>query len=185
MEQVLKLDEDCEEAENDLFYCKVQQLMVNQDKVIMNFSTNSLEKEHFLIHLICQLLTSMFDFSIRNLVLRRHKVFDCWKASRRCRLFWHLALMLRKVTGVVNVSWNNPTCFLCYYGSEALISNPFSNIAGLLLLLCSRESRPICCATRVSVCSIEAGFGASFFKTSSFKSHNLIFLLEARALRSG
>ncbi|XP_020565252.1 tetratricopeptide repeat protein 31 isoform X2 [Oryzias latipes] len=27
MEQVLKLDEDCEEAENDLFYCKVQQLM--------------------------------------------------------------------------------------------------------------------------------------------------------------
>lgn len=29
MEQVLKLDKDCEEAVNDLFNCKVLQLMVN------------------------------------------------------------------------------------------------------------------------------------------------------------
>lgn len=28
MEQVLKLDKDCEEAASDLFYCKVLQLMV-------------------------------------------------------------------------------------------------------------------------------------------------------------
>lgn len=28
MEQVLKLDKGCEEAANDLFYCKVLQLMV-------------------------------------------------------------------------------------------------------------------------------------------------------------
>lgn len=30
MEQVLKLDKDCEEAANDLFYCKVLQLMVGE-----------------------------------------------------------------------------------------------------------------------------------------------------------
>lgn len=30
MEQVLKLDADCEEAVNDLLYCKVQQLVVNE-----------------------------------------------------------------------------------------------------------------------------------------------------------
>lgn len=30
MEQVLKLDKDCEEAANDLFYCKVLQLMVRE-----------------------------------------------------------------------------------------------------------------------------------------------------------
>lgn len=29
MEQVLRLDKDCEEAVNDLFNCKVLQLMVN------------------------------------------------------------------------------------------------------------------------------------------------------------
>lgn len=29
MEQVLKLDKDCEEAVNDLYNCKVLQLMVN------------------------------------------------------------------------------------------------------------------------------------------------------------
>lgn len=30
MEHVLKLDKDCEEAANDLFYCKVLQLMVSE-----------------------------------------------------------------------------------------------------------------------------------------------------------
>lgn len=30
MEQVLKLDKDCDEAANDLFYCKVLQLMVSE-----------------------------------------------------------------------------------------------------------------------------------------------------------
>lgn len=33
MEQVLKLDTDCEEALNDLFNCKVLQLMVKQSDI--------------------------------------------------------------------------------------------------------------------------------------------------------
>lgn len=37
MEQVLKLDADCEEAVNDLLYCKVQQLVVNERLVLFIF----------------------------------------------------------------------------------------------------------------------------------------------------
>lgn len=35
MEQVLKLDQDCEEAVNDLLYCKVQQLTVRTGSLIV------------------------------------------------------------------------------------------------------------------------------------------------------
>lgn len=35
MEQVLKLDQDCEEAVNDLLYCKVQQLTVRSGSLIV------------------------------------------------------------------------------------------------------------------------------------------------------
>lgn len=35
MEQVLNLDQDCEEAVNDLLYCKVQQLMVRKGFLIV------------------------------------------------------------------------------------------------------------------------------------------------------
>ncbi len=35
MEQVLKLDQDCEEAVNDLLYCKVQQLLVRTGLLIV------------------------------------------------------------------------------------------------------------------------------------------------------
>lgn len=35
MEQVLKLDQDCEEAVNDLLYCKVQQLTVRAGSLIV------------------------------------------------------------------------------------------------------------------------------------------------------
>lgn len=42
MEQVLKLDEDCEEAVNDLFNCKVLQLMVNTHLRLVGVDVNKL-----------------------------------------------------------------------------------------------------------------------------------------------
>lgn len=67
MEQVLKLDKDCEEAVNDLFNCKVLQLMVNTPKnqaakvfPVSSVTANENElsfhsffyKQHFVIKLV-------------------------------------------------------------------------------------------------------------------------------------
>lgn len=59
MEQVLKLDAECEEAVNELLYCKVQQLVVNdrslshekqlQECCAQNIFRNISPKSYFLL----------------------------------------------------------------------------------------------------------------------------------------
>lgn len=46
MEQVLKLDRDCEEAVNDLLYSKVQQLTVRTGSLIISKVFGSIPMEH-------------------------------------------------------------------------------------------------------------------------------------------
>lgn len=148
MEQVLRLDTDCEEAVMDLMNCRVLQLMVSflASKGVscsarllrMLMSRTSSHPSSFKTsaswnYLCKRNLSRVFVCSlIRNMVTKKGEVSCCWRNIQLCLLSWQRAQMLSGVRSHIP-----------HFESKASASS-ISNMAAVMCVCNGMEPVRVC-----------------------------------------